>query len=256
MKRTLKFASLLVAAAIALPAFAQDAARAMARAGFQIVSAPAGTRVMTAAQAQEAGIISTGASRAVARSDDAVVRTLLDGDLSVPGLGFDYPHFAAINRNLETRALIDPVTQQRLALARQIRRETPAAAFLPAFLPVSPVIVVQSAPPVIVLQQDAAEAGEASAMRAKRVGSSPQESAATAEAPVALTVEPHRVLEEYVLVRKDGRELFAVAFSARDGRVIYITREGLRRSVAVADLDADATTLRNEERGAEVKLPI
>ena len=48
----------------------------------------------------------------------------------------------------------------------------------------------------------------------------------------------------------------AVAFSARDGRIIYITGEGLRRSVALAELDRIATTLRNEERGAEVRLPI
>lgn len=258
MKRTLQFALLLVAAGAALPAFAQDAARVMARAGFTIVSAPAGTRVMTQAQAQQAGVISTGASRgfAGAAGDGATVRTLLEGNLPVPGLGFDYPHLAAINRNLETRALIDPVTQERLALARQIRRETPAAPVFPFFSMVPQVVVVQSAPPVIVLQQAAPESYEAPSMRAERVSTAPREPKAAAEPPVARAVEPHRVLEEYVLVRKDGREIFAVAFSARDGRVIYITTEGLRRSVTLAELDREATTLRNEERGADVRLPI
>jgi hypothetical protein len=213
---------------------------------------------MTAAQAQQAGLISSGASRGIvaASGDGTTVRTLLEGNFPVPGLGFDYPHMAAINRNLETRALIDPVTQQRLALARQLRRETPAGPVIP-FFPMAPqVIVVQSPPPVIVLQQGAQEADEGSVMRAERVRAATRERESEMEASAVRAVEPHRVLEEFVLVRKDGQEIFAVAFSAREGRIIYVTREGLRRSVALAELDREATRLRNEERGAEVRLPI
>ena len=212
---------------------------------------------MTAAQAQRAGLISTGASRGIAGAtgDGATVRNLLEGSFPVPGLGFDYTHLAAVNRNLDTRALIDPVTQQRLALARQIRRETPAGPVIP-FFPIAPqVIVVQSPPPVIVLQQGAQEVDEGPIMRAERVRATSREREAEMEVPAVRAVEPHRVLDEYVLVRKDGSVIHMVAFSARDARIIYVTREGLRRSVAVADLDAEATTLRNEERGAEVKLP-
>jgi hypothetical protein len=245
MKRTLQFALLVVAAGAASPAFAQDAARAMARAGFKIVSAPAGTRVMTQAEAQQAGVISTGAT----------AQTLLEGGFPVPGLGFDYPHLAAVNRNLETRALIDPLTQLRLAQARQIRRETPAVPFAAGFFPVSPVIVVQAAPPVIVLQQTAPESDDAPAMRAQRVGSAPREISAETAAETARPVEPFRELEEYVLVRKDGGEIFVVAYSQQKGRVVYVTREGLRRSVALEELDGAATTRRNEDRGADVKLP-
>lgn len=258
MKRTLQFALMLVVAGTALPAFAQRAGRAVHNSEFRIMSAPEGTRVLTPAQAQQAGLISTGASRGIvsASGDGATVRTLLEGNFPVPGLGFDYPHLAAINRNLETRALIDPVTQQRLALARQIRRETPAGTVIP-FFPMAPqVIVVQSPPPVIVLQQSEGNAGDTLAMRAERVSASPREPEAAAEAPVLRAVEPHRVLEEFILVRKDGQEIFAVAFSAQDGLLIYITREGVRRSLALADVDREATTLRNDERGADVKLPI
>ncbi len=239
-----------------MPAFGQQVVR-VPRGEFRITSAPAGTRVMTAAAARQAGLISTGASNAiVAGGDGATVRTLLEGNLPVPGLGFDYPHLAAINRNLETRALIDPVTQHRLALARQIRRETPAGPVIP-FFPFTPqVIVVQSPPPVIVLQQDSSELETKPAMRAERVSTAAREAETVVEAPVARVVEPHKVLEDFVLVRKDGGVIHMVAFSARDGRVIYITSQGLRRSVALADLDREATTLRNEERGAEVKLPI
>jgi hypothetical protein len=257
VKRTLQFALLVVVSGAALPAFAQRAERSARPGEFKIVSAPAGTRVMTQAEAQQAGVISTGASRGIAGAtgDGATVRTLLEGNFPVPGLGFDYPHLAAINRNLETRALIDPVTQQRLALARQIRRETPAMPVIP-FFPMAPqVIVVQSPPPVIVLQQGAQEADEGPIMRAERVRAATREREAEMEAPAVRAVEPHRVLEEYVLVRKDGGVIHMVAFSARDGRIIYITREGLRRSVALAELDREATILQNEERGAEVKLP-
>ncbi len=213
---------------------------------------------MTQAEAQQAGVISTGASRGITSvaGGGATAQTLLEGSFPVPGLGFDYTHLAALNRNLETRALIDPVTQQRLALARQIRRETPVGSVIP-FFPMAPqVIVVQSPPPVIVLQQSEGNASDAPTMRAERVSTAPRESEVVAEAPAARAVEPHRVLEEYVLVRKDGREIFAVAFSARDGRIIYITREGVRRSLALADVDREATALRNDERGAEVRLPI
>jgi hypothetical protein len=248
----------LVMAGTALPAFAQRAGRAAPQGEFRIVSAPAGTRVMTAAQAQQAGLISTNVSQGIASAagGGATARTLLEGNLPVPGLGFDYPHLAAINRNLETRALIDPVTQQRLALARQIRRETPAMPVMP-FFPMAPqVIVVQSPPPVIVLQQGVQEADEGPIMRAERVRAATREREAEMEAPAVRAVEPHRVLEEYVLVRKDGRTIRAVAFSTGDGRVIYVTRDGLRRSVALAELDREATILRNEEGGADVRLPI
>lgn len=255
MKRTLQFALLLALTGAGMPAFTQQVVR-VPRGEFRISSAPAGTRVMTAAQAREAGLISTGASNAiVGGGDGATVRTLLEGNLPVPGLGFDYPHLAAINRNLETRALIDPVTQQRLALARQIRRETPAVPVIP-FFPFAPqVIVVQSPPPVIVLQQTEADASYAPAMRAERVGTAVREAEPIVEAPVARAVEPHKVLDEYILVRKDGGVIRMVAFSAHNGRIIYITRDGLRRSIALAELDREATILRNEERGAEVKLP-
>jgi hypothetical protein len=258
MRRVFHLAFLLALFGAAAPALAQDAQRALERSGFKVVSAPAGTRVMTATQAQQAGLINPGASvgAGTGAGDGATVRTLLEGNYPVPGLGFDYVHHAAVNRNLDKMALIDPLTQQRLALARQIRRETPAVPVLPFFPMMPQVIVVQSPPPVIVLQQAAPESAEAPSMRAARLSTAPAEPETAAEAPVAQPVEPHRELEEYVLVRKDGREIYLVAFSTHNGRVVYITREGLRRSVALSDLDAAATSLRNDERGAAVKLPI
>ena len=67
--------------------------------------------------------------------------------------------------------------------------------------------------------------------------------------------DPPRELEEIVLVRRDGTLLFAVAFSSAGGQLTYITREGLRRSLSLADLDLESTRRWNEERGTTLRLP-
>lgn len=67
--------------------------------------------------------------------------------------------------------------------------------------------------------------------------------------------EPLRDVGEFVLVRRDGRLLFAVAFSAEGDQLIYITREGVRRSLPLAELDIEATRRMNEERGTTLRLP-
>jgi hypothetical protein len=59
---------------------------------------------------------------------------------------------------------------------------------------------------------------------------------------------------EFVLVRRDGGILFASAFSVVRDQLRYITPEGIRRSVAMADLDAAATQQMNEARGTTVQL--
>jgi len=181
-------------------------------------------------------------------SPSATVSTLLNGSFPVPGFGFDYTHFAAVNRNLGTRALIDPATQQQLALAREIRRETPT-------FPVSLPIVVSSnvnqifitmPPPVVIVQQPAAV--EAPAER-RDAPATVQEAAPPAPA------QPVAELGELVLIRKDGRVVFAVGYSIINSRLVYVTREGIRRSFPLADLDGEATVQMNEERGTSLRLP-
>jgi len=60
---------------------------------------------------------------------------------------------------------------------------------------------------------------------------------------------------EFFLVRKDGQVVLASAFTFSRDRVIYITREGLRRSFPVDELDKDATRQKNEASGTTVVLP-
>ena len=161
----------------------------------------------------------------------------------VPGLGFDFAHLAAINRNLDVRALVDPVTQQRLALSERILRETGATSFAPIFFPWSGAAFSQP-PVVVILQQPPATAAP----------TEPAPAPAPPAAAQAVPEQPVPDVGEFVFVRRNGTLLFVVAFRQQDDRVIYVTREGLRLSVLVADLDVDATLRINEDRGTDLHL--
>ncbi len=187
------------------------------------------------------------------------------GISSVPAAGFDFTHHAAVNRNAGVRALIDPVTQHRLALARQIRRETPALAVPVAFpLLVNNIQVNVAPPPVVIVQPEGNTGSDAISQRVERL-----EYASLRHAvPSATDLQPPPVeagpappqpdppqLPEFVLLRRDGGLIFAVAFSAVRERLVYITADGFRRSMSLSDLDFEATLQMNEQRGTSLRLP-
>jgi hypothetical protein len=158
--------------------------------------------------------------------------------LPVPGLGFDFVHAAAVSRATgRVPAIGSPIGTSFIAL--------------PFFTPPPEVVVVQSPPPVIVVQapapvivrQGASTESNAHAPASGLAAAAPQE------------VEVRREAAEYVFVQRDGRVVFAVAFTVEGDRVSYITREGNRRSLAIGAIDFDATTRMNEERGIRVALP-
>lgn len=66
---------------------------------------------------------------------------------------------------------------------------------------------------------------------------------------------PPPELGQLILVRRDGRVLLAVAFTANHGQLTYITQEGTRRSFPVSELDKDATRQMNDANGTSVSLP-
>jgi hypothetical protein len=196
--------------------------------------------------------ISAGASATISRPRVIVLSpsagfdfnfdTLL-GNFPVPGLGFDFAHLAAINTGADVRAFIDPVTQHELALARAIRLETPVIfggfpGFFPGYIPMVEQPAVQ--PTIVVVPQPVAP--EVQATERGRA----QESEPRSVPPV---VAPSHDAGEFVLVRRDGGLLFAVAFTQGTDRITYVTKEGVRRNLPLADLDADATVRMNEERG-------
>jgi hypothetical protein len=61
---------------------------------------------------------------------------------------------------------------------------------------------------------------------------------------------------EFILVGRDGSQVLAVAFTRQNDRIVYVTRQGIRRSMGITELDPDATFRVNEERGTSLQLPL
>jgi len=59
---------------------------------------------------------------------------------------------------------------------------------------------------------------------------------------------------EFTLVLRSGQEIEAVAFTRVDDRIVYITTGGGRHTVAVRELDVDATVRLNQERGTPLQI--
>ena len=161
----------------------------------------------------------------------------------VPGLGFDYSNLAAINGNLGVRAIIDPATQYQVALALRLRGATPG---------VSPFFYSPFGATPIVMETPIAAQADPAPQAPIIVVTSP---APPPPDPPAAEEQPLPDPGEFVLVQRDGRLLFAVGFTAELGHVVYVTKEGLRRSIALDQLDVDATLRMNEERGSSIQLP-
>ncbi len=169
------------------------------------------------------------------------------GTFPAPGLGFDFAHLAAINRNFKVSDISVLTSLQRLALVQSLAPIAPFA--VPFFSTPAPVIVMQQ-PPVVLVQQPAVqEAAYETPGRARYA--EPKENVEPARPP-----EPPREVGEFVLVRRDGRLVFAVAFTTQGDLLTYISREGIRRSMPLAELDIEATRRMNEERGTTLQLPI
>ena len=165
---------------------------------------------------------------------------------NVPGLGFDYPHLAAVS----------PKNGQ---VGRNFRfRQTVPFGF-GGFLISTPEIYVDNPQAVAEAQETAAENGDADAqaqfeaaqMQAYRAG---QQSVAPHAAPPEPAPEPAADPASYVFVMRNGGVVFAVAYSWDNGTLRYVTPEGQRKSVAADSLDMDATTQFNESRGLSFRV--
>lgn len=58
---------------------------------------------------------------------------------------------------------------------------------------------------------------------------------------------------EFILVRRDGKILFASVYSIVGSEIRYVTPEGIRRTLPVTELDAEATRAMNEACGTTVQ---
>jgi hypothetical protein len=157
----------------------------------------------------------------------------------VPGLGFDYPHLAA-------------VSPKRGQFSRNHFRQTVPFGF-GGFLLSTPEIVVENPQAVEDAQENAEQVDpdmqaqfEAAQMQAYRAG---QRSAVQQAPPPPPAAEPAPDPASYVFVMRDGGVVFAVAYSWDNGTLRYVTPEGQRKSVAAESLDMEATQSFNESRG-------
>lgn len=160
-----------------------------------------------------------------------------------PGLGFDFTHLAAINSDLATRAIIDPLTQYQLALAMSLPRVQPVG-FIPAYDGGS-VVVAPAQPQVIVLQQPVPQP-----VAAQQAAPAP----ALAPQAAAPPSPPLPDVGQFLLVRRDGKVIQAVAFSEEGKQIVYITAGGMRHTIPVEQIDLKATEARNAERGTILHL--
>jgi hypothetical protein len=161
----------------------------------------------------------------------------------VPGLGFDYSHLAAINHDLGIRAIIDPITQQELALSERLLQLTPRTPISSSFFASEPVVMLEQQPPQVIIVQQPQPAAEQATD-----GASP-----SAE-PTEMEQPPLPDVGQFVLVLHDGTQIQAVAFTRQNDRIVYITTDGRRKSIAIGDLDTAATRRLNDERGTPLQL--
>jgi hypothetical protein len=183
--------------------------------------------------------------------------TLQDITGQVPGLGFDYEHLAAISGNLAEKALIDPATMEELALAERLNRGGAGGSsfFLGGYgyggdaAPVDngdsqdaqaqPAAPAPQPPQIIILQQPATPGATA--------GRTEEPQSASAPLPEA---------SDFLLVLKSGVIVSAVAFTRQGDQLVYVTKEGNRRTMSVATIDSEATSKINAARGTPLKLSI
>ena len=156
----------------------------------------------------------------------------------VPGLGFDFPHLAAISRGSRRHfrgfggfngGFFTPIFFDSLPLYYPFDADQPDY------------YTQEAQQPVFVVPQPSQQ---------------PQPRAqAPAEATPQIPPSPPPELGQLILVRRDGQIIMAVAFTVRNGQLTYISNDGTRRSFPVSDLDKDATRQMNDANGTSVALP-
>lgn len=160
------------------------------------------------------------------------------GSAAVPGLGFDYDHLVAVDRT----------HLDRFGRFRGTRFITPI--FFGGGLPLYDYYDTDYATDLQPQQQPGMMV-------------SPQYPESVAEPPSYQPVDPVTAsaadtpvkdVGEFILVRRDGQVTLAVAFTTANGRLTYVTREGIRRSFPVADLDNEATREMNDANGTTLAL--
>lgn len=167
----------------------------------------------------------------------------------LPGYGFNFEHLNAINGDLAIKAVIDPATELQLQGLEQFGcSEVPGLAY------------VFSGDDYIV-PDETSEESEPSAEPATQpqiiiVQEQPlaPQSPTQAVTPAQPEAPPLPEERQFVLVFRDGSRLGATAFTRQGDKIIFISPDGARRTVALSELDIAATTRDNEDRGTPIQI--
>jgi len=158
----------------------------------------------------------------------------------VPGLGFDYEHLAVVNR-----ATKDRFGRQH---SRGFEFITPIfGAALPYYYS------FDNGVPDSYTPSDYAEDQQQSPAPDLPPPATFDSPALQNESGQNASQAPE--LGPLILVRRDGQVLLVAAFTASNGRLTYVTRDGLRRSFPIGELDKSATRDMNDANGTTVALP-
>lgn len=197
-----------------------------------VARVPAGTRPATVVRHTRAAGTPT---RSISGASGLTNLPVFSSAANVPGLGFDYPHLAAVN--------------PQHGRGRSGFGQTVPFGY-GGFLFSSPEIVVENPQAVEEAQQGPPD--ETANSVATDDGRGPDRPFFSRTSPAQ---EPPVDASEYVFVRRDGGLLFAVAYSWDNGTLHYVTRDGVRKSVTQDALDMDATQQFNEQRGLSFRVP-
>ena len=169
-----------------------------------------------------------------------------------PAYGFNFAYQNAINGDLALKAAIDPATQLRLAETQRFGCESFTGGGYY-------VLGGGYGYPVARPEEEEPESAPAPVQPQVIVLQQPPEQKAPTQADSDFQQEAAPSVQDegqFVLVLRDGSQVQALAFMRSKDSVTYITTEGARRSIALADLDPSETMRVNQERGTPLKLPL
>ena len=176
-----------------------------------------------------------------------------DATSGVPGLGFDFPHLAAISaargNGFSSRGHHgDHRNQTGFFLSILF------GGGYPYYADDADADQSEPQPEAPQPQQQVAAVPQPDASQQYVESSAATGSGSAAATAIAPDEAPVPDIGDFILVRRDGRVLFASLFSVVGTQLQYVTPEGIRHTMAVSDIDSNATQQMNEARGSIVQI--
>jgi hypothetical protein len=175
-----------------------------------------------------------------------------ESENEVPGLGFDYPHLAAISGNFPFNPPVEGVGRGAHNFVTPIFFG--GNPYFSGPIDTSGYQPVQQQPQIIVIQQPAPAAGTQPTSPVPQALVNSAVSSTTTPSSSLPPPTPVPDVGEFILVRRDGRVLFASVFYVSGGQLHYVTPEGIRHTVSVTELDSNATHQMNDALGSAVQI--